>query len=111
MQVCSLRPEPASWSTMLSRPGCARGRAPARVGRLDDDCVVEPDDADQALVACTSVSRLSARRSRADAGVAVGVFSATCHTASQAPRSDQPASSGTMRMSKLAEPGHFSITA
>ena len=38
-------------------------------------------------------------------------FSLTCHTASQAPRSDQPASSGTMRMSTLALPGHFSITA
>ncbi len=35
----------------------------------------------------------------------------TCHTASQAPRSDQAAASGTMRMSNSAAPGHFSITA
>ena len=37
-------------------------------------------------------------------------FSLTCQTASHAPRSDQPADSGTMPMLN-SEPGHFSITA
>ena len=36
-------------------------------------------------------------------------FGATCHTASHAPRSFQPAASGCMRMSSA--PGHFSTTA
>jgi hypothetical protein len=62
------------------------------------------------LVACTSVLRQSLRMASPTLALPCGVLGATCHTASQAPRSFQPASSGTMRMSNSL-PGHFSITA
>ena len=81
------------------------------VGGLDDDHVVDAHARTRRLVACTSVLRLSSKHHVADGGSCRRrPCAATCQTASQAPRSFQPASSGTMRMSN-ALPGQRSITA
>ena len=59
---------------------------------------------------CTSVSRLSLAITSPTQALPFSSLPDTCQTASQAPRSFQPALSGTMRMSNSL-PGQRSITA
>ena len=59
------------------------------------------------LVAWTSVLLLARTIASPMLTLPAASLSLTCQTASQAPRSDQPASSGTMRMSKCARARAF----
>ena len=69
-----------------------------------------PTAATRRSLACTSVLRQPSSTTSPSAALPASSLGSTCHTASQAPRSFQPASSGTTCIGRPAG-GTFSITA
>ena len=109
--VCSSRCSALSWLT-ISLTSWLRSRLAISTasGVSTTTTSSSPTTLTSRLVACTSVLWLSLTMASPTLALPWASLGATCHTASQAPRSFQPASSATMRMS-TALPGHFSITA